>query len=92
MNIYASEKTDRMITSLNFEVPATWFQSLNAGFIVLFAVLVGKFGHGGKSLGRESALLFQMAVGVVIMAFGFLVMAEAASEFEKMDQAQCTTL
>ena len=23
MNIYASEKTDRMITSLNFEVPAT---------------------------------------------------------------------
>ena len=83
MNIYASEKTDRMITSLNFEVPATWFQSLNAGFIVLFAVLVGKFWAWWKSLGRESALLFQMAVGVVIMAFGFLVMAEAASEFEK---------
>ena len=78
MNIYAFEKTDRMISSLNFEVPATWFQSLNAGFIVLFAVLVGKFWSWWKSLGRESALLFQMAVGVIIMAMGFAVMSEAA--------------
>ena len=83
MNIYAFEKTDRMISSLNFEVPATWFQSLNAGFIVLFAVLVGKFWSWWKSLGRESALLFQMAVGVIIMAMGFAVMSEAALQYEK---------
>ena len=83
MNIYAFEKTNRMIQSINFEVPATWFQSLNAGFIVLFAVAVGKFWAWWKSLGRESALLFQMAVGVIIMAFGFLVMSEAALEFER---------
>ena len=83
MNIYAFEKTDRMISSLNFEVPATWFQSLNAGFIVLFAVLVGKFWTWWKSLGRESSLLFQMAVGVIIMALGFAVMSEAALEFER---------
>tara|TARA_Y100000748_G_scaffold302539_1_gene304998 strand:+ start:820 stop:2139 length:1320 start_codon:yes stop_codon:yes gene_type:complete len=83
MNIYAFEKTNRMIESISFEVPATWFQSLNAGFIVLFAVAVGKFWAWWKSLGRESALLFQMAVGVIIMAFGFLVMSEAALEFER---------
>ena len=83
MNIYAFEKTDRMISSLNFEVPATWFQSLNAGFIVLFAVLVGKFWSWCNSLGRESALLFQMAVGVIIMAMGFAVMSEAALQYEK---------
>ena len=83
MNIYAFEKTNRMIESINFEVPATWFQSLNAGFIVLFAVIVGKFWAWWKSLGRESALLFQMAVGVIIMAFGFYVMSLAALEFEK---------
>ena len=72
-----------MISSLNFEVPATWFQSLNAGFIVLFAVLVGKFWTWWKSLGRESSLLFQMAIGVIIMALGFAVMSEAALEFER---------
>ena len=32
MNIYAQEKTDRMIGA--FEVPAGWFQSLNPLFIV----------------------------------------------------------
>ena len=83
MNIYAFEKTNRFIESINFEVPATWFQSLNAGFIVLFAVIVGKFWSWWKSLGRESALLFQMAVGVVIMAIGFLFMSMASLEFQE---------
>ena len=83
MNIYAFEKTNRFVESINFEVPATWFQSLNAGFIVLFAVAVGKFWSWWKSLGRESALLFQMAVGVVIMAIGFLFMSMASLEFQE---------
>ena len=83
MNIYAFEKTNRFIESINFEVPATWFQSLNAGFIVLFAVIVGKFWSWWKSLGRESALLFQMAVGVVIMAIGFLFMSMSSLEFQE---------
>tara|TARA_B100000029_G_scaffold504408_1_gene583187 strand:- start:2563 stop:3792 length:1230 start_codon:yes stop_codon:yes gene_type:complete len=83
MNIYAFEKTNRFIESISFEVPATWFQSLNAGFIVLFAVAVGKFWSWWSSLGRESSLLFQMAIGVIIMAIGFLFMSMAALEFEE---------
>ena len=83
MNIYAFEKTNRLIESINFEVPATWFQSLNAGFIVLFAVIVGAFWSWWKSLGKESSLLFQMAVGVIIMAFGFFFMSAASLEFKE---------
>ena len=83
MNIYAFEKTNRLIESINFEVPATWFQSLNAGFIVLFAVIVGGFWSWWKSLGKESALLFQMAVGVIIMAIGFFFMSAASLEFQE---------
>ena len=83
MNIYAFEKTNRLIESINFEVPATWFQSLNAGFIVLFAIIVGAFWSWWKSLGRESALLFQMAVGVIIMAIGFFFMSAASLEFQE---------
>ena len=33
MNIYANEKTDRML--MGWEVPATWFQSLNSFFIIV---------------------------------------------------------
>ena len=40
MNIYASEKTNRILSfSLPYignEVPASWFQSLNAMFIIFF--------------------------------------------------------
>ena len=83
MNIYAFEKTNRLIESISFEVPATWFQSLNAGFIVLFAVIVGAFWSWWKSLGKESSLLFQMAVGVIIMAIGFFFMSAASLEFQE---------
>ena len=83
MNIYAYEKTNRFIETINFTVPATWFQSLNALFIVIFAIFVGKFWAWWKSLGKESSLLFQMAAGVIIMAFGFLFMSAATLEFKE---------
>ena len=62
----------------------------HAGFIVLFAVAVGKFWSWWSSLGKESSLLFQMAVGVIIMALGFAVMSEAALELKEMDLVLCT--
>ncbi|MDH5607875.1 MAG: peptide MFS transporter [Cyclobacteriaceae bacterium] len=80
MNIYAFQKTNRMIGG--FEVPASWFQSLNAFFILAFAILVGSFWVWWKSLKKESSLLFQMAVGVVIMSIGFYFMTAASLEFE----------
>ena len=36
MNIYASEKTNRML--MGWEVPASWFQSLNAFFIIVVSL------------------------------------------------------
>ena len=41
MNIYASEKTNRML--MGWEVPASWFQSLNAFFIIALGALVANF-------------------------------------------------
>ena len=45
-------------------------------------LVVGKFWIWWKSLGKESSLLFQMAVGVVIMALGFFFMTGASIEYE----------
>src|SRR5690606_30408404 len=82
MNVYASQKTDRTI-GLGFleEIPASWFQSVNAIFILLFATVVGLFWTKWAKAGKESSSIFKMAVGVVIMGTGFLFMTAAATEY-----------
>jgi POT family proton-dependent oligopeptide transporter len=78
MNIYAQEKTDRMIGS--FEVPAGWFQSLNPLFIVLLApIFSSAWGWLGKS-GRNPATPRKMVLGLVLTGIGFLAMVAAVYE------------
>ena len=80
MNLYAKQKTDRML--MGWEVPASWFQSLNSFFIITLAVLVGGFWFRWKNKGREASSLFKMAVGLLIMSWGFLFMRFAASDYQ----------
>ncbi len=80
MNLYTMEKTDRMLGG--FEVPASWFQSINAGFIILFGTAVAGFWYRWKINGREGSSLFKMAIGLIIMGLGFLFMRFASQEFE----------
>ena len=82
MNLYAKQKTDRML--MGFEIPASWFQSLNAFFIVTLAVVVGGIWMRIKAKGKEASSIFKIAVGILIMGFGFLFMRFAASEYELM--------
>ncbi|HET6244299.1 MAG: MFS transporter [Bacteroidetes bacterium] len=86
MNIYASEKTDRALSFtlplIGNEVPATWFQSLNALFIILFGVLIANFWAKRKLKNKEASSLFKMAIGTIIMGLGFVFMALAAKEYE----------
>jgi POT family proton-dependent oligopeptide transporter len=83
MNLYAKQKTDRML--MGFEIPASWFQALNAFFIITLAVFVGGIWMRIKSKGKEASAIFKIAVGIMIMGFGFLFMRFAASEYEFMD-------
>jgi POT family proton-dependent oligopeptide transporter len=64
----------------SFEVPASWFQSVNAIFILIFATLVGSFWVWWKNRKRESSALFKMAIGVIIMGWGFFFMSIASNE------------
>src|SRR5690606_32100810 len=90
MNIYAMEKTDRVLPFslplIGNEVPASWFQSLNALFIILFGVLVANFWARRKMKSKEASSLFKMATGVIIMGLGFIFMALAAKEFDPGNQ------
>src|SRR5690554_2294750 len=80
MNLYASEKTDRFL--MGWEVPASWFQSLNALFIILFGTLVAGYWAKRKLKGKVSTSLFKMAFGLIIMGAGFFFMTGAAAQYQ----------
>ncbi|MGG6232295.1 peptide MFS transporter [Tenacibaculum sp. SDUM215027] len=81
MNLYTETNTDRNL--FGWQVPTVMFQSLNAGFIILFATGVASFWAKRKLKGKEASSLFKMALGIIIMGFGFLFMVFAAMEFDK---------
>jgi POT family proton-dependent oligopeptide transporter len=81
MNLYTESKVDRVL--FGWEIPTVMFQSLNAGFIIIFATIVASIWAKRKLKGKEGSSLFKMALGIIIMGFGFLFMVFAAMEFEK---------
>lgn len=85
MNIYTMEKTDRFIG--DWQVPASWFQSLNAFFIVVFGTLVAGYWANRKLKGKEASSLFKMIMGLIIMGSGFFFMTGAAAQFETDGQS-----
>lgn len=80
MNIYAKENTNRML--MGWEVPASWFQSLNAMFIIFLGTSVAAYWAKRKLKGKVSTSLFKMIIGLIIMGTGFFFMSAASAEFE----------
>ncbi|WP_321371400.1 oligopeptide:H+ symporter [uncultured Draconibacterium sp.] len=74
-NIFARDNTQRMIG--NWEIPASWFQSINAFWIVacapLFSVLWIKLDK--YKLNPNTPMKF--AWGLILLSFGFVIMAFA---------------
>lgn len=80
MNIYAKENTSRML--MGWEVPASWFQSLNAMFIIFLGTSVAAFWAKRKLKGKEASSLFKMIMGLMIMGTGFFFMSAASLEYQ----------
>ena len=80
MNIYAKENTNRML--MGYEIPASWFQSLNAMFIIFLGTAVAGYWAKRKLKGLLSTALFKMIIGLIIMGTGFFFMSAAATQFE----------
>lgn len=79
MNIYAMEKTNRFLGT--FEIPASWFQSLNPLYIILLGTLVAGFWAKRKLKGKNASSLFKMCIGLIIMGTGFFFMTGATAQF-----------
>ncbi len=78
MSLYTDVKVNRFVG--NWEIPTAVFQSLNAGYIILFGTLVAGFWVWWSKKGKESSSLFKMAIGTIIMGFGFVFMMFASKE------------
>jgi len=75
-----------------FEVPATWFQSVNAFFIFTLGLPVALFWVWWEKHGKENSSLFKMGLGVIIMGLGFVFMAKASMDFESTGSSAMTWL
>ena len=76
LNLFAERYTDRHWASLT--VPASWFQSLNPVFIVVFGPLFSALWIWLARRHREPSTPLKFIFGLVGMGLGFVVMAAAA--------------
>ena len=73
-NLFAEQLTERTVGT--FEIPAAWFQSINAIMIVimapLFSIMWVKWGK------KQPNDVFKFSLGLFFLALGFVVMAYAS--------------
>jgi len=75
MNLFAERLTDRNV--LGFVIPASWLQSVNPIFIIIFAPI---FGWLWVALGSKNpSIPAKFGLGLLLLGIGFLVMAWAAA-------------
>ncbi|WP_075591184.1 peptide MFS transporter [Labilibacter marinus] len=74
-NLFAEENTNRMLGS--FEIPASWFQAINAIFIVLLAPVFSILWLRLDKFKMNPKTPFKFAWGMMLLAIGAAVMAVA---------------
>jgi len=77
LNLFARDFTDRAIGT--FEIPATWFQSVNSFFIIALAPVFAAFWTRLAKRGVDISSPTKFAFGLAFAGLGFLVMIFAAN-------------
>jgi POT family proton-dependent oligopeptide transporter len=73
LTFFADEQTDRTLGS--YVVPASYFQSANALFIILFAPVFAVLWTWMGKKGTEPSSPLKMAISLMLMAVGYLIIA-----------------
>jgi POT family proton-dependent oligopeptide transporter len=75
MNLFADKATNRAFGSS--VIPASWFQSVNPGFILLLAPFFALLWRRLQLSGREPSTPMKMVIGLALLGFGFVFMVIA---------------
>ncbi|WP_226663152.1 peptide MFS transporter [Microbulbifer aggregans] len=76
LNLFGRDYTERLIGS--FEMPASWFQSANALFIIILSPFFAALWINLAKRMITPSYSMKCAIGLIIMASGFIVMFFAA--------------
>jgi len=76
LNLYAEKFTNRYL--FGWQVPASWFQSLNPIFILVFGGVIAAIWTWMGKRNKEPSAIFKMGLGTVIMGLGFVLMIGSA--------------
>ena len=77
LNLFARDFTDRQLGT--FEIPATWFQSVNSAFIIIFAPVFAGVWVALAKRGADLSSPTKFALGLFATGVGFLIMLFAAN-------------
>lgn len=78
MNLYAKQTVDRVV--FGYEIPASFLQSLHAFYVIILGAPMAAFWLWWKRKGKESSAIYKMAIGTIVMGFGFMALMGAAYE------------
>ncbi|WP_271299626.1 peptide MFS transporter [Sphingomonas sp. CV7422] len=72
LNLYTDQSVDR--TVFGWEMPASWFQSVNSFFIITLAPLFGLLWTALGKRGLEPSAPFKFGIGLVLVGAGFFAL------------------
>jgi POT family proton-dependent oligopeptide transporter len=76
LNLLADRNTDNRIFGRSF--PSSWFQSVNALFVIVFAPMFAWLWIRLASSGKEPGSPFKFAIGLLLVGLGFAVLIPPA--------------
>jgi proton-dependent oligopeptide transporter, POT family len=79
MNIFAYKYTDRHLDFINFEVPATWFQSVNSFFIITLAPFFSIAWVKLARINKNPSGPKKFALGLFLLSLGFVALVIGAA-------------
>jgi POT family proton-dependent oligopeptide transporter len=84
MNLFADKLTDRVV--FGWEIPASFFQSINPVAIVAFGPVISAFWTRMDRSPRALSTPSKMAIGMIILGLGFVVLAIAQHRADRFGQ------
>ena len=83
MTLFAEQETDRTVGS--FEIPASFFQSINPVFILLLAPIFSVLWTKLDSSRFKFSVVYKMALGLVMLGLGFILLYAGWSSIHDSD-------
>ncbi|WP_414469047.1 peptide MFS transporter [Methanobacterium sp. ACI-7] len=78
LTYFAEFSVDRTISSLNYIIPASFFQSINPLFILLIAPIFATMWPKLRERGFEPSIPLKMIIGLLLLCLAFMVLLPAA--------------